>query len=125
MGVIDKAVSHYKSQIDGDLLGPILVPEWDNTEIYYKAPTGGQEDKYMPLIAEYKTGAARATIMILRCLDSDGNRMFKESDRHALQNKVDSRITSRICAEMGFDLQTFDDDETTSADEAEKNLKKT
>lgn len=112
--VMDKIKSHYRETISGELK-TIEVPEWDMT-MYYKRGTNFQtESKVMELQNAGKTAEALVQVMINRCLDADGKRLFNEHNKVELMRSADPKILLQIVSQIN------DEDDTISVEDAEKN----
>lgn len=97
MSVLDKAKEHYKSQLSGDMKS-IYVEEWDET-IYFKPSANfAQQSKVMELHAKGKLTDALIETMMIRCLDAEGKKMFRQGDREVLMRQVDPEVIVRIVA---------------------------
>ncbi len=97
MSVLEKAKEHYKQQLGGEMK-TIYVEEWDET-IYFKPSANfAQQSKVMELHAKGKLTEALVETLCVRCLDKDGNRMFKQGDRDVLMRQVDPEVLVRIAS---------------------------
>lgn len=112
--VMDKIKSHYRETISGELK-PIEVPEWGAT-FYYKRGTNFQlESKVMELQNAGKTAEALVQVLINRCLDENGKRIFNEHNKVELMKSADPKVLLNIVAQIN------DDDDPVSVEDAEKN----
>lgn len=112
--VMDRIKSHYRETISGELK-PIEVPEWGTT-FYYKRGTNFQlESKVMELQNAGKTAEALVQVMINRCLDENGKRIFNEHNKVELMRSADPKVLLTIVAQIN------DDDDPVSVEDAEKN----
>jgi hypothetical protein len=95
VNILDRAKQHY------DALGrnSILVPEWGDDNGPLKVTwTPMTALEHRKILGEEGGRSAKVLIstVILKAQDADGNRLFKEEDRAALQSMVDLRIITRI-----------------------------
>jgi len=112
--VMDKIRSHYRETVSGELK-PIEVPEWDMT-FYYKRGTNFQlESKVMELQNAGKTAEALVQVLVNRCLDADGKRVFNEHNKAELMKSADPKVLLSIVGQIN------DDDDPVSIEDAEKN----
>lgn len=112
--VMEKIRSHYRETISGELK-EIVVPEWDMT-MYYKRGTNFQlESKVMELQNSGKTAEALVQVMINRCLDADGKRIFNEHNKADLMRNADPKVLLQIVSQIN------DEDDPVSVEDAEKN----
>lgn len=97
---IDVIRNQFKNTMAGELLGPVVVPEWNNMEIYV-APTMSLEEMgpLAKLANEGKFTELAAITLINRARDKDGNRMFKTVHKTELM-KSDYRVISKVVGEM-------------------------
>jgi hypothetical protein len=101
MSVIERAKAHFKSLTTK----VIEVPEWgDETGpllIYVEPFT--LKDKAKLQAVSRSSGSdvdALVELIVLKALDSAGDKMFKIDDKHALRNSVDANIIERISSEI-------------------------
>lgn len=96
MNVLENAKAHFAARRAE--LKSVVVPEWNNATIWYKALTTKQK------IAIYEGDPSLAElsvrIVIHRALKEDGTPMFRLLDRSDFINHVDPEITERIAVEM-------------------------
>jgi hypothetical protein len=112
--VMDKIKSHYRETISGELKA-IEVPEWEMT-MYYKRGTNFQtESKVMELQNAGKTAEALVQVMINRCLDEEGKRIFNEHNKQELMRSADPKILLQIVSQIN------DEDDPVSVEDAGKN----
>lgn len=112
--VMDKIRSHYRETVSGELKA-IEIPEWDMT-MYYKRGTNFQlESKVMELQNAGKTAEALVQVLINRCLDENGKRIFNEHNKVELMKSADPKVLLNIVAQIN------DDDDPVSVEDAEKN----
>lgn len=98
--VIDKATAHYRNRISGDM-EHIVVPEWDDTKIYFKTTNTLQEEsRLIELAQKGKTVEALVETLITKARNEDGTKMFKLADKPTFMNEVDPNVVIRICGEM-------------------------
>jgi len=93
--VKQKALAHFKAKIAGNLF-KYHVDEWD-CDIYYRATANmATEAKIMNLTQTGKTAEALVESVILKALDQDGNRIFRDADRVELLNETDPQVLIRV-----------------------------
>ena len=99
-GVIDRAVAHFSAQE----IRTIEVPEWgddDGPLIVYVEPFTLREQGRL---AKASSGSGDATVLadvlIMKCMDADGNKMFGLDDKRAMQTKVDATVLARVATEI-------------------------
>ena len=112
--VMDKIKSHYRETISGELK-TIEVPEWEMTMYYKRGTNFLTESKVMELQNAGKTAEALVQVMINRCLDADGKRLFNEHNKVELMRSADPKILLQIVSQIN------DEDDTISVEDAEKN----
>ena len=95
-GVIDRAVAHFSAQE----IRTIEVPEWgddDGPLVVYVEPFTLREQGRL---AKASNGSGDATVLadvlIMKCMDADGNKMFGLDDKRAMQTKVDAAVLARV-----------------------------
>lgn len=112
MSILDNAINHYKSKLDGGLLS-LEVPEW-NATIHFKAALSLKERD--PIYQAMRSGSleAFADALMVRALDADGKILFKKHQRNDLLSKVDPDVMIRVINEIA-------ERSSTSIEEAEKN----
>lgn len=97
--VINNVTAHYKTKLAGQLLS-MEVPEW-NTTIYYRSTSSLRAESYiMSFTQQGKTAEALVETIIQKSFDSEGNKLFKETDRAALLNEADPKILIRVAAKL-------------------------
>lgn len=112
--VMDKIRSHYRETVSGELK-MIEVPEW-GMEFYYKRGTNFQlESKVMELQNAGKTAEALVQVLINRCLDEEGKRVFNEHNKADLMRNADPKVLLKIVSQIN------DEDDPISIEDAEKN----
>jgi hypothetical protein len=90
-----KALAHFKAKL-ADNLFSYKVEEWD-CDIHYRATANmATEAKIMNLTQMGKTAEALVESIVLKALDEDGKRIFKESDRIELLNETDPNVLIRV-----------------------------
>lgn len=100
MSAIDKAKTHFKTQIAAGLQGPIKVEEW-GIDIWYKPTmTMNQQAQIFELYQQNKASEAAVTLLILRALDEDGTPHFKKIDKTELMRSVDSEVIGFIVEQI-------------------------
>jgi len=93
--VIQKATSHFRSKLSGELQ-KISVPEWE-TDIYFKtAHPFAVESKILELQQAGKTVEALVESVINKAMGPEGKPMFNRMDKFTLMNEVDPQVLLRI-----------------------------
>ena len=111
--VKQKALAHFKQKIMGDLF-KYHVKEWES-DVYYRATANmATESRIMALTAQGKTAEALVESIVLKSLDQDGKRLFKDSDRIELMQECDPAIIIRLATKLN-------NANTVSQEEVEKN----
>lgn len=99
--VLTKAKEHFK-EIANKGTTSVDVPEW-GTKVYWKI--GGlnfaQQSKVIQLQNSGQSAEALVEMLIIRALDADGNKMFKNLDKQELMREVDPNIILKIVSAMG------------------------
>lgn len=100
MKVIERATAHFKAKS----VKTIEVPEWgDETGpllIYIEPFTLKDQGRLQSATKGSSESEALAELLVLKCLDSEGNKMFTIEDKHALRSKVDANIIARISSQI-------------------------
>jgi hypothetical protein len=108
MRLIDKIAQKF----DGLTARSLVVSEWEET-IYFKPMTGEEWDTVNREIGGDATGPrSNAQVIVLKALDSNGVRLFKNDDASVLMEKGFIETTRRVAAAMTA---------VTPIDDAEKN----
>ena len=90
-----KALAHFKAKIAGNLF-KYHVDEWD-CDVYYRATASmATEAKIMNLTQQGKTAEALVESIVLKALDEDGNRIFRDVDRPELLNEIDPQVLIKV-----------------------------
>jgi len=93
--VLENATAHFREKLAGKLY-QIEVKEW-NTTLYYRSTSSMRtESKIMALTQQSKTAEALVESVILKSLDKDGNRVFKDTDRASLLNEADPKVLIKV-----------------------------
>lgn len=107
--IIERARAHFTEQLNNEMQS-IEVPEWDAT-IYWRPFTGKQRERVLALLSDKKIVGAAVEQIVLRSLDADGNRLFRDADRTLFMNHIDPEIVDRIATAMaGLEPDIGDDD---------------
>ena len=108
--VLDNAKSHF-SKIANKGMESLEVPEWETT-VYWKV--GGlnfaSQSKILEQQQAGKTAEALVDMLIMRALDEDGKRMFKQGEKVILMNNVDPNVILKIVTAMGQSDAVDDED---------------
>lgn len=113
--ILDKAKSHFREVMSGDLHS-FYIDEWDTTFYYKKGSNFKQEAKIIELQNQGKTAEALIQMIVNRCLDADGKRVFTEASKTELMNSVDPEVIIKIVGA----LSNIDED-TVDVETASKN----
>jgi len=93
--VLENATAHFKEKLAGKLF-ELEVPEWNSTIYYHSTASMRTESKIMALTQQSKTAEALVESVVLKSLDKDGNRVFKDTDRAALLNEADPKVLIKV-----------------------------
>lgn len=93
------ALAHFKAKMTGELM-KYHVPEW-GCDIYYRATANMEtEARIMSLTQTGKSAAALVESVVLKALDENGRRIFKDSDRTELMMECDPNVLIRIATRL-------------------------
>jgi hypothetical protein len=96
---IESATAHFKEKLAGKLY-KYHSDEWD-MDIHYRSSSSMRvESKIMSLTQNGKAADALVESIILKALDQDGNRLFKETDRATLLNEADPKVLIRVATKL-------------------------
>jgi pseudouridine-5'-phosphate glycosidase len=99
MKTLEKISQHYQKAIAGDM-EKIEVPEWD-MEIYCRRTYPFKDEaKVIELQAQGKTVEALVESLIVKALDKDGKKIFREADRINLMNEADPAVIIKIAGQI-------------------------
>lgn len=111
--VKQKALAHFKQKVMGDLF-KYHVKEWD-CDVYYRATANmATESRIMALTAQGKTAEALVESIVLKSLDENGKRLFKDTDKIELMQECDPNVIIRLATKLNNANQV-------SQEEVEKN----
>jgi hypothetical protein len=113
--VIDRATSHFRSKISGEMK-KITVPEWECDIWFKEANTLKEESKLIELAQQGKTVEALVETLIIKARNQDGTKMFTALDKVVFMNEVDPNVVIRVVADMNAANA-----DSGSMEEAEKN----
>ncbi len=105
MSIMELATAHFQARMTGELR-QIEVPEWQTTLYHRPSWSLKQQAPVSKLNAQGRGEEALAQQLIIRALDADGNRLFKQADMTELMNKTDPDIITRIIVGMNSDTLT-------------------
>tara|TARA_R110001606_G_scaffold149261_1_gene289209 strand:- start:200 stop:550 length:351 start_codon:yes stop_codon:yes gene_type:complete len=112
MSVLTNAKKHFHNLNNGEL-NSMEVPEWGTT-VYWK--TGGlnfqSQSKVIELTNAGKTAEALVEMLILRAIDADGKKMFKQVEKNEIMREVDPDIILKVVTainEIDDDVVGVDD----------------
>lgn len=114
--ILGKAKSHFAEVMSGELKS-FYIDEWDTTFYYKKGTNFKSEAKVLELQNAGKTGEALVQMIINRCLDKTGKRVFSEHNRAELMNSVDPNVLVKVVNGLN---DTDDDDMPGGAPTVEK-----
>tara|TARA_R100001086_G_scaffold192827_1_gene110024 strand:+ start:732 stop:1109 length:378 start_codon:yes stop_codon:yes gene_type:complete len=117
--ILDKAKTHFMDVMSGELQD-FYIEEWDTTFYYKKGSNFKAESKVLELQNAGKTGEALVQMIINRCLDKEGKKVFSDHQKAELMNSVDPNVLVKIVNAMN-DLN--DDDDAMTPEKARKNSK--
>lgn len=113
MSVLNNAKKHFHSLNSGEL-NSLEVPQWETT-VYWKS--GGlnfaSQSKVIELTNAGKTAEALVEMLILRAIDSDGKKMFKQVEKNEIMREVDPDVILKIVTAMNEN-----EDDVVSSDDA-------
>ena len=112
--LLENATKHFNELVQNSLKS-YYVEEWDTTIYYRTTLTWREQSKILDLTTNGKTSEALIETLIIRCLDKDGNKMFKGPERVTLSNEVDPAVILRVVGVINGTSITNED--------IEKNLK--
>ena len=99
--VIQRAKNHYQNQP----VKEIVVPEWadddGNPFVFYARPFTLQDQGKLQFAVKNQSEAdALAEVLVLKALDSEGNKIFQIGDKKDLRNQVDASVLARIANQI-------------------------
>lgn len=106
--VLQKATSHFRTQLDGTMR-ELDVPEWECKVYYYPTSSFKDESSVLKLQQEGKTVEALVQSLIVKCRNADGSKMFQSADRVTMMNEVDPKVIIRIASVINSDEYSIDD----------------
>ena len=98
-GAIDRAVAHFSAQE----VRTIEVPEWgddDGPLLIYVEPFTLREQGRLHKASNGGDATVLADVLIMKCMDAEGNKMFDLGDKRALQTKVDAGVLARVATDI-------------------------
>lgn len=104
--IIGRAVDHYKSKP----LKRIEVPEWGDDEgplvIFAEPFTLRDQAKIATITKNQPESEVLAELLIMKCIDESGNKLFSIEDKPALRTQVDAQVVARVATQiMGVDQE--------------------
>tara|TARA_R110000772_G_scaffold64777_1_gene144712 strand:- start:212 stop:544 length:333 start_codon:yes stop_codon:yes gene_type:complete len=94
--MIERARAHFEAQE----LKQTEVPEWadekGNPAIIYSEPLTLQDRKVLAKFSDGDDMEFLVRLVILKCLTSDGQKVFDLSDKPTLMNKADPAVITRL-----------------------------
>ena len=99
-GAIERAVAHYSAQE----IRAIEVPEWGDEDgpltIYVEPFTLREQGRLHKASSGGGDATVLADVLIMKCMDAEGNKMFTLDDKRVLQTKVDAGVLARVASEI-------------------------
>lgn len=114
--IISKAKSHFAGVMSGELKS-FYIEEWDTTFYYKKGTNFKSEAKVLELQNQGKTGEALVQVVINRCLNAEGKRVFTDHNKIDLMNSVDPEVLIKIVNALNSD----EDEMSVDVETASKN----
>ncbi len=98
--VLDAATSHFREKISGEM-SSIIVPEWNNTKIYFKKSiTLREQSRLIELATKGQTVEALVETLIVKARNEDGSKMFTIADKMTFLNEVDPNVVIRVVGDI-------------------------
>lgn len=99
--VISRITQHYESQG----VRTIEVPEWGDNDgplVIYTAPFTLRDQSRIDFATRKSESNVDALVEVLiqKCQNPDGSRMFTVADKKALREKADVDVVSRVCTDI-------------------------
>ena len=111
--VIQKATSHFRSKLSGELQ-KISVPEWE-TDIYFKtAHPFAVESKILEPQQAGKTVEALVESVIAKSLNPEGKPLFTKFDKVTMMNDVDPSVLIRVGSALNNAISEYKSVEETA-----------
>lgn len=105
MSAIERAKNHFSNQP----IREISVPEWadenGNPFVFYVKPFTLQDQGKLQFAVKNQSEVdALAEVLVLKAMDSEGNKVFQIGDKVDLRNNVDATVLARVANQiMGVD----------------------
>jgi len=101
MSAIDRAKAHFKSL----QVKTIEVPEWGDENgplIVYVEPFTLKDKSKLQAVNRLGNSEADTLVelLVMKCLDKDGGKIFTIEDKPVLRNMVDASILERVSTEI-------------------------
>lgn len=101
MSLIEHARAHF-TRLD---VRVIEVPEWAGedgqpAQIYCRPLTLAEKSKLSTISEKTSPIESLAHLLIMKCEDAQGAKLFTLADKHALMNGVDPAVVARIATEI-------------------------
>lgn len=100
MSILERATAHF----DNQGMKTIEVPEWPdekgNATILYSTPVSMNDRKALRAAADGDEAEFMVRLVILKCENEAGEKVFQLSDKPLLMRKVDPNIIQRIAAKI-------------------------
>ena len=119
--LLEKAKYHFAEIVRGEGLHSLSIPEWGEPDapalLYYRPLAALPVKTYSRWVAlgSEQTVEAFVEMLILRCLDSNGQPVFKAMDKTEMLREISPTIVCRIITQIS------EGDNLPSRSEAKKN----
>jgi hypothetical protein len=115
--LLAKAKTHWREKLVAPMES-VAVPEWD-TVIFFKPTTLAQRNTIFRYVNDGSLESLVQTL-IIRALDEDGKRLFSNSDKKDLMEKVDPDIIVNVITVMNEERETTIEDARKNSEAATK-----
>jgi len=108
--VLARAKNHFENQP----IREIVVPEWADDEgnpfvMYVKPWTIQDQGKLQFAIKSGNEADAVVEVLVIKCLDANGDKVFQIGDKVDLRQNVDANVLARIASEItGTDTEELE-----------------
>lgn len=119
--VLEKAKQHFAEIVRGEGLRSLSIPEWGESDqpavVYYRPLAALPIKTYSRWVSlgSEQTVEAFIEMLILRCLDSNGQPVFKALDKTEMLREISPVVVCRIITQIS------EGDSLPSQEEAKKN----
>jgi hypothetical protein len=115
--LLAKAKTHWREKLVAPMES-VAVSEWD-TVIFFKPTTLAQRNTIFRYVNDGSLESLVQTL-IIRALDEDGKRLFSNSDKKDLMEKVDPDIIVNVITVMNEERETTIEDARKNSEAATK-----